>query len=199
MIGIKQTKKLLFLKFNFLQKGTTLLEIIVAIGIFSMIILSATGIFQLVVEGQRNAIAAQNIQENIRYAMETISREIRMAQASSDNACQTAFGFSGNNKIYNTNSNNNVLYFKNKDGECILYSIENNQLIKAKGSLSNSIALTSSKIKINNLKFVITDNSVGNNSIQSRVTMALDIEYIGKKMHKQLMQIQTTVSSRYYE
>lgn len=184
------------------QKGTTLLEIVVAVGIFSVVILSATGIFQSVAEGQRSAIIAQNIQEEIRYAMEIMGREIRMAKID-DKDCKKVFKLNGttNNKIYNTdNRYQNILYFKNEGGGCVMYSIKDSRLAKTKGDSSDiPVFLTSSKIKINDLKFYIIDNTAIEISIQPKITVMLDIEYIGKKMHKQQMKIQTTISSRYYE
>ncbi|MDD5295066.1 MAG: prepilin-type N-terminal cleavage/methylation domain-containing protein [Patescibacteria group bacterium] len=42
------------------NKGVTLLEMTVAVAIFSVVMLSATEIFRLVIESQRNAIASQN-------------------------------------------------------------------------------------------------------------------------------------------
>ena len=59
--------------------GVTLIELIVAVALFSVTILSAMQIFQMVVEGQRSAIAAQSVQESMRYAFEIMSKEIRMA------------------------------------------------------------------------------------------------------------------------
>src|SRR3989338_7515952 len=52
------------------QKGTSLLELLVALSLFAMIILSATSIFKAVIDGQRNSISAQNVQESLRYALE---------------------------------------------------------------------------------------------------------------------------------
>jgi len=50
------------------EKGVSLLELLVAVTLFSVVIISSTQIFKMVVDGQRNAIGAQNVQENIRYA-----------------------------------------------------------------------------------------------------------------------------------
>ncbi|MCG2695682.1 prepilin-type N-terminal cleavage/methylation domain-containing protein, partial [Candidatus Parcubacteria bacterium] len=60
--------------------GVTLLELTVAVAIFSFAVLSATQIFKMVLEGQRSAIAAQSTQESMRYALEVMSKEIRMAK-----------------------------------------------------------------------------------------------------------------------
>lgn len=169
------------------RKGVSLLELIIAIGIFSIIILSAIGIFQSVVNGQRDAISAQNIQENIRYAMETISREIRMAQKTLNNECNGSSDY-----IYRTE--NNTLYFKNMHGECVEYETENNAFKITRDDVAIGF-ITPNEIIVTNLKFNVVDGS----ATQPRVSLRMDVEAsTSKKEHKQKMVIQTTISSRDY-
>src|SRR3989344_7553270 len=97
-------------------RGISLIELLVAITLFSFMILAATQIFKMVIDGQRSAISAQNVQENIRYAMEKISKEIRMAQISNTD-CLPA----GVNKVFNTAAGSTELYFKNQYGDCVTY------------------------------------------------------------------------------
>ena len=183
------------------KKGVTLLEIIVSVAIFSVVMLSATEIFRMVIEGQRNAIASQNVQESMRYAFETMAKEIRTAIASNDD-CESLFNppAGATNKVFNTttNSEGDILYFKNKDGDCVAYYLEDETLKVIRES--NIASTTPGKIKITNLDFKVTDDLIGAfHSLQPLVTMKMDIEAAGKEMHKQTMKMQTTISSRYYE
>jgi len=183
------------------KKGVTLLEITVAVAIFSVVMLSATEIFRMVIEGQRNAIASQNVQESMRYAFETMAKEIRTAIASNDD-CESLFNppAGATNKVFNTttNSEGDILYFKNKDGDCVAYYLEDETLKVIRES--NIASTTPGKIKITNLDFKVTDDLIGAfHSLQPLVTMKMDIEAAGKEMHKQTMKMQTTISSRYYE
>jgi len=183
------------------KKGVTLLEIIVSVAIFSVVMLSATEIFRMVIEGQRNAIASQNVQESMRYAFETMAKEIRTAIAS-NNDCESLFNppAGATNKVFNTttNSEGDILYFKNKDGDCVAYYLEDETLKVIRES--NIASTTPGKIKITNLDFKVTDDLIGAfHSLQPLVTMKMDIEAAGKEMHKQTMKMQTTISSRYYE
>ena len=183
------------------KKGVTLLEITVAVAIFSVVMLSATEIFRMVIEGQRNAIASQNVQESMRYAFETMAKEIRTAVASNHD-CESLFNppAGATNKVFNTttNSEGDILYFKNKDGDCVAYYLEDETLKVIRES--NIASTTPGKIKITNLDFKVTDDLIGAfHSLQPLVTMKMDIEAAGKEMHKQTMKMQTTISSRYYE
>ena len=158
-------------------------------------ILAATQIFKMVIDGQRNAISAQNVQENIRYAMEKISKEIRMAKISNDDCLGGAI-----NKVFNvvTDGTNDRIYFKNKDDICVSYYLTNNRLSVTAGPDTGFV--TPNKIEVSNLKFNVVDDAIGAfHSTQPYVTMSMDVEAIGLAIHKQKMKIQMTVSSRYYE
>lgn len=183
------------------KKGVTLLEMMVAVAIFSVVMLSATEIFRMVIEGQRNAIASQNTQESMRYAFETMAKEVRTAVISNHD-CESLFSppAIATNKVYNitTNSEGDILYFKNKDSVCVAYYLEDGALKVIRGE--ETASTIPSKVKMTNLDFRVTDDFIGAfHSLQPLVSMKMDVTAIGKEMHKQAIKIQTTISSRYYE
>lgn len=57
--------------------GFTLIEMIVAVGIFSAVMLISVGAILSIHNAQRRAIAMQNVQDNLRFAVETIAKEAR--------------------------------------------------------------------------------------------------------------------------
>ncbi len=183
------------------------MELLVAITLFTIIMLAATSIFKMVIDGQRNSVSAQNVQENIRYIMERISKEIRMAKISNHDCDHVFSGAPGNatNKVYNLKgTDNNILYFMNKDSVCIAYFLESDRLKIRYKRLSPANAfedfVTPENTIVSNLKFIVVDDPIGAlPSVQPYVTMVMDIEADGLAMHKQKMKIQFTVSSRYYE
>lgn len=179
------------------NKGMTLMELIVAVALFTIIMISTTSIFQLVIESQRNAIASQNLQEGMRYYLEIISKEIRMARRS-DGVCPTNPPPSQVNRIYNIDGVNK-LYFKNKNNKCVSYYLSGGQLMIRKDA--NIATATPNELKINNISFNIIDNTIiaPPTAIQPEVTINMDAEVIGKEMHKQKIKLQTTISSRFYE
>ena len=174
------------------KSGVTLLEMMVAVAIFTVVMLSATKIFQMVIESQRSAIAAQNLQESMRYAFEVMAKEIRMAQKDVGGAGQCPNV--GNGKIYDTNSDKDELNFKNFNDDCVKYYLDNNRLKINRDTDSGYI--TSDEIEVSNLEFIVIDDV---DTVQSMVTIKMDIEAVGSGLHKQAMKMQTTISSRYYE
>jgi len=202
--------------------GFSLLEIIIAVGIFSIVIISATGIFQKVIESQRSAIAAQNTQESIRYAMEVMSKETRIAISNIDNDycalfLSPIFGVplppveapDKYNKVFNTfdwEATNDVLYFYNNYNFCVSYFLNKETLMVARQTGSNPgdyyiASSTPDELKISNLEFVVKDDMKDDfHDTQPLVTIKMDVEMKNENdINKQAFKIQTTVSSRYYE
>ena len=177
------------------KDGTSLIEMMVTLAIFTTIVLSATGIFQMALEGQRNAIAGQNIQESMRYAFEVISKEIRMAQRAEDDCPPPLQNLDYH--VYHLQGQN--LQFKNYDGQCVVYGRQGTRFQITRDSDSGSI--TPDDIEISDIDFVIADDwDPGPVTQQSRVTTKIEVEASGgKQMHKSATTLQTTISSRYYE
>lgn len=168
--------------------GVSLLEMVVAVAVFSVVVLLATQIFKMVLESQRNSIASQNMQESIMYTFETMAKEIRMAQKDEGGTC------AGSEHVYSVNEDGDKLSFINYHGDCVFYYLNNGQLMVDRGVYSAST--TPKSVKVSNLKFLVNDN-IG--ITQSLVVLKMDIEAIIKGTYKQKMTIQTTISSRHYE
>ncbi len=62
-----------------LNQGFTLLELIVAIGIFSIVVLAATSMMISVFRVQAKAIAVKDVLDNARFVLELMTRELRTA------------------------------------------------------------------------------------------------------------------------
>lgn len=180
------------------NQGVTLLELIVAVSLFTVSILLATQIFRMVIDGQRDAIAAQNMQESMRYTFERISKEIRMAQKDIDNAC---IGLP--NKIYEVSSSgsgsNDILTFLNYHGQCIEYSLSDGRLYMTRepGVSEISLPITVGKVNINNLRFEVMGSDLETD--QLLVIVKINAEVKAKEQFRHKIKIQTSISSRYYE
>ena len=187
------------------QKGYSLLEMVVSVAIFATIFLIVTSIYLSLISAQRSVIATQTIQESMKFVLELAGKELRTAQKS-DNTCEASLGFTVDapaKKIFNTHSTlpglGDIVYFKNKNGECVAYYLENNRFkINRDG---NDMFVTPDELDLSNLRFDVLDDDVGAfHSIQPTMTMRLDVSYTGSKnMHNQKTTLQTSITSRYYE
>ncbi|MBN2854228.1 type II secretion system protein [Patescibacteria group bacterium] len=175
--------------------GFSLVEIIVSVSIFSIIILSMTGIFKMVIDGQRGAIATQNVQESLKYFLEVINKEIRMA-IRSDGDCGVPLG-----DIFKLvqNSDGDILYFKNFYGECVSYSSEIDPLNGSKrfkiSRDTNFGYISPKQINIDELNFVLASDP----NLQDLITINIKAKALNAPNTESAMTLQTSLSSRYYK
>lgn len=195
-LGCSRNKVYFFMNVIKDNKGITLIEIVVSVSIFSFAMLSLLGIFNFVLENQRNSISSQNVQEGVRYALEMMAKEIRAAD-SSDTECYAV----GTKQIFNS-PDQSTLYFKNKYGVCTTYFLGGGRIQVVRGAGGPEF-LTGNKVRVDDLKFKVTDNDIGTppgSRIQPKITVLIELNTtIGRSAASNRMKIQTTVSSRVYE
>jgi type II secretory pathway component PulJ len=194
------------------NKGNSLIEIIVSVGIFVVVMLIATGIFETVVKSQQLAVASQNTQENLRYAYEIMSKEMRSAQRSDDLCALT--GSDTTNRVFNLSNdpgwegaNGNIFYFQDKNGSCVYYFLSGAALMVHRDNLSiagddYTAAATPDEIIVDNFDVFIYDNDVDElpeDKRQPYATLNVKAHAAGKSEIDSAMVLQTTVSSRMYE
>ncbi len=176
------------------------MEVMVSVALFAVIILSVTSIFKLSIDGQRSAIATQNVQESLKYFLEMTAKEIRMAQKSNGSTCSGIP--SGDIFVVSPETLGDTLYFQNYYGECVRYSLEadgTNQrfYISRQSGLTNlGDFISPVKIKINDLHFIVNGSG---SSTQSMVTINLNANALGESQFKSDMTLQTSITSRYYK
>ena len=175
------------------NSGVTLLEMVVAVALFSVVVLSATEIFRIAIKSQHYAISAQNTQENTMYALEVMAKEVRMAQKVDGSDCTGLYNIL-DNRIYYVPSSGE-LRFKNFNNECVKYFLDDSRLKIGRNGVEGYI--TPDEIAISNLQFNIVDDLANNK--QSKVTIKMDVKAVGKQEYEQVIKVQTTISSRYYE
>lgn len=187
------------------QEAFSLLEVVVGVGIFMFLLVMVFDLFQSSIMYQKNAIGAQQVQEGLRYAMELMSKEIRSATANINAASEEcmyaqSLWVIGGNRVYNSDTADNVLYFRNRIGDCVYLSVTNKQLIMRKTNATEDISLpiSSRDIEINDLRFDITDNALGaENKVQPSLTIAF--RAVSRFDGANNLDIQTSISSRYYQ
>jgi len=181
------------------RKGFTLIEVMVSVSLFAVIILSVTSIFKMAIDGQRNAIATQNVQESLKYFLEVTAKEIRMAQKN-EGVCPSI----PNDEIFLVSESafGDVLYFKNYYGECVNYDLAADgdnlrfRISRGNGSAAPADFISPAKIRINELHFVLNNSA---STTQQMVTINLNANALESAEYKSDMTLQTTIASRYYK
>ena len=187
------------------SQGFTLIEMMVAVSIFSIVILAATGILNYVLKGQVASVASQNVQESMRYALEVMSKEIRTAQI----ANKICLGFETNiiYTVYNnpiqSDPGSDILSFKNKDVNCVKYYVKNKRIMIFRNNFPMPIPapfpITPDEIEITDLKFKVLDDAIGAfHTVQPLVVMSMDVKSKNTFVKDKKVRIETAISSRYY-
>lgn len=171
------------------NKGFTIVELLVTSVIFALVFGSAIGIFVQAIRLQKYNLSHQELLNQTSYAVEYISRALRMAQRD-DGTC----GFAGQN--YNITDSGARISFRNKNGVCqsFYWHRTNSQLYVSGGGFSSDLPLTSDSYELVDLRFIKYGDSSGDN-LQPRATFFMKIRDKNLKDKPQVI-IQTTVSQR---
>ena len=165
--------------FKFHEKGYTLIELMVSIGIFSIVVAMTSAMFMTSLKGQEKSYTSQNVADSARYAMEMMSREIRMGT-----------GFSSNGAYLQFTST-----MPHRDGQTVKFWLDagSGQIMFDDdiAALPLEAAITSLNVKVSSLSFLL--DSVDH----ERITIVMRVESVGTKEDvKTTMDLQTTISPR---
>ena len=188
------------------NKGFTLVELLVSMAVFSITIVACTQIFASAIKAQGTILNSQDNLNETSYAMERMSRMIRMAKKEIDCTdrtdsttchCLVNKGYGYN---YEINVAGNQLTFIDYRNQCHRFYLDSGQLKESVASdesglinASNIHPLISDEFTINVLKFNITGEKQ-EDSFQPRVALFLNIEKTGYPDSN--IKIQTTISQR---
>ncbi len=169
------------------NKAFTLIELLVAMTIFITVISAVVVIFSRALEVQRRTFALQSVQDNARYALEAIAREIRMADV--------VTGEGGYEEL-------DIINYKGEDVRFKWFLGEAQKQLKVKRNGSPYSLLTSEDVEITNLQFYIrkctTEEPIID--IQPRVTISMAIRSANPSYQDTAkMHLETTVSTRIYK
>ena len=166
------------------KRGFTLIEIVVAMGIFSLLISSLSSIFVQVLRSQKKTLAAQEILGQTSYVLEYMSRALRMAKKDIDGVCITA-------KLnYQKTYSGQGIKFLNYNNICQEFYLEAGRLKENKNS--NILPLTSASLNVSAFNIGPDDSWDQNDDEQPKVPLFFEVE--GRESSK--IKIQTTVSQR---
>lgn len=156
------------------ESGLTLIELIVAVGIFGLVITMVVSIFVVALVSQRRIISLRNIEDNALFALESMSREIR-----------TGKNFGGSV---------NSLSFTNAKNESVIYRLNGNTIEKSSDGGTNYSAVTGPEVTVNYLNFYLLGQALGD-GLEPRVTITIGItSQVGNQVSN--TKIQNTISER---
>ncbi len=166
------------------SKGFTLIEILVVTAIFATLLVVIVGFFVSTLRTKRNVLDSRRVLGEVSYALEHMSRVLRLAARDSVGNC-IPIGFSYQSSIESEIKFINVL----QDNQCQKFFLEDNQIKRM--SPAGVLALTSPSILVNNLRFEVVGESK-EDAFQPFVTIYLEAH----TPYSPVLKIQTSISKR---
>lgn len=190
--------------------GFTLLEMLIAVGIFSVISLLASSSAFLFHRLQRKAVNAQNVHDNIRFALDTMAREIRTG----DKYCASTLPVQCEEVETISDGNNDCDWSSGVPGEggCDTFSFRESlaatniayrldATAPGGGAIQKSIDngvtwdyITDPERTISQLRFYVS--GINDPGEQERVTIVLEVKsaYLAKPGEESKLLLQTTIA-----
>ncbi|MBI4919735.1 type II secretion system protein [Candidatus Azambacteria bacterium] len=159
------------------QSGFTLIELIVAVGIFGLIVSMVFGVFVFAAVSQRRIIALRNVEDNLRFAVESMSKEMRTGK--------------------NFDAAAGSISFTNAKSQAVIYRLNNGIIEKSSDGGASYSAITGSETIIDYLNFYLMGQAAGD-GLQPRITITAGAtSQVGNQSAN--LKIQTTVSERFLQ
>lgn len=185
-------------------KGFTLVEVIVAAGIFFILLMVITGVYTRFTFIQRREIGEQLLQEEVRFSLELVEREIRNGWGSTFNVVGPA------------PRPESQLLFRNQNGQCVSYRLQDSALERAQRrwednpdgecdpgpftSASSAVdweRVTSSELVVPNIRFIPEKASASGDVLESQGFVTIIISFRSPRSGTiPEIHLQSTVTSR---
>ncbi len=176
-----------------MRNGFTLIEILVAISIFSIMLLLVVGIFSRFIAVQRRDVGEFRLQEDLRLALEFFNREARIGYGNTYSIDQNSF------------------IFRNQNGRCVVYRVANEALQRAEQEITAGTcllvssneqfqSLTSSSTRVNKVLWQVVPAIVSADGLrlESQGIVSLSVQAESKAKQGSSIAGQDTVTSRQF-
>lgn len=161
---------------NSRKSGFTLVELLVAMAVFSIVLAIATGAFIRALRTQRQLVSFASANSNVSLVLEQMAREIRVGRDF-------------------TQASGNTLSFTNGRGEVVTYQHDaaTESIIRTVGN-NTPRPLTSENVAVRSLEFL--GQFIGDDDYPARITVMVSVSPQEIGVDTSVVRIQTTVSAR---
>lgn len=174
------------------EAGYSLIELMVAIGVFAVVVAVMSGTFIVSLRGQGKSATAQNVADNARYAMEVMAKEMRMGmiKASEGYVLNSPSDIQFRSNMPNRNGSIVRFYLDVPAGQ-IMFDDDIND---GAGPGKDPEPITAANIAVNALTFDVSGVS---SDAQPRITTVMQVVSAGTAADIETrMDLQTTISPR---
>lgn len=178
------------------EGGYTLIELLVALGVFSVVVIMIAGLITRLIFIERRDIGEQAIEEDVRFALEVFSRETRLAYAST-------FALA--------DDTGKSVVMRNQNGNCVNYRLSNESGAFERAEVSTSgtdclsasfgsryAPLSSNLVRFDFIRFDMPDSvyNRGDNRLDRQGFITVIIKARSRNKATPPLELQTTITSR---
>lgn len=164
------------------SKGFTLIEMLVAMTVFSILVILVGTVFVHMLNLQRKAVNIQQTEENATFVLESMIKELRVsviAPEVTDSNCPTSI--------------DTTLSITNQDGDAVRYYLEDGYVVRELNGIKYTIS--SNVVTFQYLGFCISGALTGDGK-QSRITLLAKVKNTSSDQQS-AFDIQVSISPRY--
>lgn len=186
---LASTRRAIFKK----SRGFTVVELLVAVGLFSTIASIAVGGFVRALRTQRQVAALISVNDNTFLAIEEMAREIRVGRLFCADMMNPDGTTSGTSSLCKNESE--IAFISGFTNDTIQYQLKDGYIVKIVGGTPTNI--TGSGVLVRYLNFAKSGNGgLMNDGAQPRITISLGVTSRSSESAISTTRFQTTVSSR---
>jgi len=181
------------------NKGFTLIELMVAISIFSVVMVMCMGSILSVLDANHKSATLRSVMDNLNYTLEGMTRSIRFGK---NYHC----GSSGDvTSPSDCSSGDSSLSIKDSNGSLVTYGLSSNRITRSIDGGAN-FYLTSPDVTIQSLTFYVLGsypfgacNGVSTDCLQPRMVIVIKGYADSKNLAKSSFTLETTISQRKFD
>ena len=184
--------------------GFSLIEVMVAVALFSVVMVVAIGALLSMLDANRKAQAIQSVVNNLSFAMESLSRTARVGgtyYCHPGSANPAPVPGNAISMPKDCAGGGTLLAFEkyagdpNDVGDQVIFRLNGTRLERSIDGGSNFVPLTSSESKIDNLRFYVIGSELGD-SLQPRILVIVEGTAGILERTKTRFHLQTTITQR---
>lgn len=169
-------------------RGFTLIEMIMSVGVFTVVALIAAGALLAVADANRKAQAFKSVVNNLNFALESVARNLRTGSGYSANfpSCANLPGYATG------------VSFISQENKPVSYYLSGTQIVRTIGNAVPPvpIGVTAPEVKVDRFCFLIEGTAAGD-GVQPHVLMLVGgVMREGQKKLESRFDIQTFITQR---
>jgi len=179
------------------QFGLTLLEMMIAVSLFTIVMLISTTLFIRAIDSQQRSVNSKELQEGLNFALAYMANEATGVLQDPSTDCISVPLSCASTNFFCTDNSDAELLFTNANGNCVVFEIANDDSSIPRLQMTRGAAvdfITPASIRITALKFSVSNTDDATYPI-GRAAMSITGQTLAGQEYSETLRLQTTVAN----